>query len=180
MYLVDTLNLGDTVDDLLELIGRMDLELKGTLHYLVIGLGGDVCERKLHLVCDAIDDVHQQMVAVDSDNVHTNRIEEALVLVEIHGNNIITALRCKTYGNLAVAAVQSDVALGILETNHLITRQRTTLLTAVILELALFVEGAVYVRFCLECGYIVEPVLLWQYRIVTTNLHHITAFKLGL
>ena len=45
------------------------------------------------------------MITVNDNNINLHRIEELVILLKIHSNNIITALRCQTYCNLTVTSM---------------------------------------------------------------------------
>ena len=72
------------------------------------------------------------MITVDYHNINLYRIEEFAVLLKINRYNVIAMLRGKTYGTLAVATMNGYCAVWVLESDNLITGQRTTVLATVV------------------------------------------------
>ena len=71
----------------------MDAKLDGTVHDEVHGHSMQVLDGEPKLVGNAVDDVAQQMIAVDGLHMDGDRVEDVFLFLELYGYDAVAKLR---------------------------------------------------------------------------------------
>ena len=133
-HLVDTIYAGDALHGGLQLAERVYREVDVAYRYAVDILRRERRHREVELIRDAIYKVAHKVVAVDALHADANGVEEDLVLLEVHRRDRVAMLRGEAYRRRAVALMKHNRALGILEANDLVTRERQAVRATLILQ----------------------------------------------
>lgn len=95
----------------------MHLKIHRGFHNAVLGYCMEFRNREVLLLCNASNHVTEQMMTVDTTDADTDGEKELFVLLEIHSYNGIALLGCLTDSGEAVALVERNLSLCILETD---------------------------------------------------------------
>ena len=116
-------------------------------------------------------------MAVDTTDANTNGEQELFVLLEIHSYNGIALLGCLTYSGEAVALVERNLSLCILETDDFVSRQRMAAGTTLILHLWTVGEETAQTTLCLIGKHMVLPICFWYSILCSTYLYTIATME---
>ena len=110
----------------------MDAKLDGTVHDEVHGHCMQVFDGESKLVSDAVDDVAQQMIAVDGLHMDGDRVKDVFLFFELYGYDAVAKLRCHSDGIGTVTLMDTDAAVCFLESDDFLTGDRLAMLAAVV------------------------------------------------
>ena len=110
----------------------MDAKLYGTVHDEVHGHSMQVLDGEPKLVGNAVDDVAQQMIAVDGLHMDGDRVEDVFLFLELYVYDAVAKLRCHSDGIGAVTLMDTDTAVCFLESDDFLTGDRLAMLAAVV------------------------------------------------
>lgn len=110
----------------------MDGKLDGTVHDEIFCRCMQTLDGETQLVGDTVDDVTEQMVSVDGFYMNGYRIENVLLFLEINVDDAVAILRSQADGIRAVALVNRNIAICLLESDDFFARNRAAVLAAVV------------------------------------------------
>lgn len=139
LHLVYAWDYGYVAHDGLQFGKGVDRECDGTRHDGIFRDSVEIVDGEVEVVGYAVDQVDEQVVAIDGSDIDGDRIE-SLVRFEVDRHNVVALLRSEPYGYRTVAFMESDGAIGIFESHHFLARHRITVGTSVIGGLGLLLE----------------------------------------
>ena len=92
--------------------------------------GAEADHREAELFCNTVHKVAQEVIAVDRTDADAYRIEALGFFLEVHGDDRVSVLRGKTDCCLAVSLMYLNRAIILLESAHLIAKERMTVRTS--------------------------------------------------
>ena len=155
----------------------MHLKIHRGFHNAVLGYCMEFRNREVLLLCNASNHIAEQMMAIDTTDADTDGEQELFVLIEIHSYNGIALLGCLTYSGEAVALVERNLSLCILETDDFVSRQRMAAGTTLILHLWTVGEETAQTTLCLIGKHMVLPVCFWYSILCSTYLYTIATME---
>lgn len=155
----------------------MYLKIRRGFHNAVLGYCMKFRNGEVLLLCNASHHIAEQMMAVDTTDANTNGEQEQFVLLEIHSYNGIALLGCLTYSGEAVALVERNLSLCILETDDFVSRQRMAAGTTLILHLWTVGEETAQTALSLIGQHMVLPVCFWYCILCSTYLYTIATME---
>jgi hypothetical protein len=132
LHFIDTVDGGDAVHGGLKFVHRMDFEVDGTYADMVNCLGPEADHRALELLRNAVHEVAEKMVSVDGADTDADRIETCAFFFKIDGDDGISMLGCESYGSLAIPFMDLYGAVGILESDDLVSWKRMAARTSLV------------------------------------------------
>ncbi len=107
----------------------MNLKIHRGFHNAVLGYCMEFRNGEVLLLCNASNHIAEQMMAVDATDADTDGEQELFILLEIHSYNGIALLGCLTNSSEAVALVERNLSLCILETDDFVSRPQESAAT---------------------------------------------------
>lgn len=90
--LLNILNGSNLRYDSLQLSNGMDAKIDGAVDDIINSLGMKRVNRQVELLCNAVNDVTQKVLSVDSQNLDGHGIESVWAILIVNGHNRIAML----------------------------------------------------------------------------------------
>ena len=140
----------------------MYLKIDSGFHYAVFCFRMELRDRKVLLLCNASHHISEQMMTVDATDADTDREKKLFILLEVHCHYSFALLGSLTDSGEAVALVECDLSLSVLETYNFVSRQRMSASATLVFHLGTVCKETAQTALCLIGQHMVLPVCLWH------------------
>ena len=157
----------------------MGLEVDQALHDLVLGDGADLVHKDVALLDETVDDVTQQVVAVDGRDLDADGVGAVRVFLEGSRHDGIAILGSELDGFRTMPGMQGQPALLVLEAHDIVAGQGIADGAALEARILLVLEQFVQPPARLEGLGEIQPFGLGTDGVADADLHAVAPVKLG-